>query len=327
MAWVEGDRMELIRGMHNLAGRHRGCVATLGNFDGVHLGHRTILSQLARLGRDLGLASTLVTFEPPPQEFFAGPKARPRLTRFREKMLALDATPVDRVIVLRFDETLSRVPAGTFIEQFLVSRLGVKLVVAGDDFRFGQGARGNLALLEEYGTRHDYAVVRHETYMVGGARVSSSRVREALASGDLGLAEKLLGRSYFMCGRVGRGNRLGSRIGYPTANVMPRRRACALAGIFVVSVGGVGARALPGVASIGTRPTVGGKQVVLEAHVFDFDGDLYGKHIRVNFLEKLRDEQHFGSVEAMTRQIARDAAQARAFFHAAPESANAGGGV
>ncbi len=306
--------MELIRGMHNLRARHRGCVVTIGNFDGVHLGHEAVFSQLAAIGKQARLPSVLVTFEPQPQEFFAGANAPSRLTRFTEKMCALAGAPVDRVVVLRFDRCLASMPAGDFIEKFLVAGLGAKLIVAGEDFRFGRDAFGNLALLESYGKRHDFMVVKRETYCARGARVSSSWIRDALANGELELASALLGRTYAMAGRVIRGRQLGRRIGYPTANIAPRRRVCPLSGIYVASVSGIGAQPLAGVASLGTRPTVDGREMLLEVHIFDFDRDIYGRWVAVNFLRKLRDERRFDSVEEMTAQIDTDAETARSFF-------------
>ena len=306
--------MELIRGMHNLCPVHRGTVATIGNFDGVHRGHCSIFSRLTAVAQKHGLPSTLVTFEPQPLEYFAGVNAPARLTRFKEKMRALAATELDRVLVLRFDQTLAKLEAVDFVKTLLVERLGVQVLIAGADFRFGRDAFGNLALLQSMGKQLGFEVVERETYEISGSRVSSSWVRDALANGELELAAELLGRPYSMSGRVQRGNKLGRTIGYPTANIAPRRRVSPLSGIYVVTVDGIAEHALPAVASIGTRPTVDGAEVLLEAHVFDFDRDIYGVELSINFLHKLRDERRFDSIEAMTVQIDRDAADARAYF-------------
>jgi len=300
--------------MHGLRPRHRECVVTIGNFDGVHLGHRAVLEQLAALGREARLPTTLVTFEPQPQEFFAGPNAPARLTRFREKMTALAETPLERVVVLRFDQALSRTSAETFVEEFLLDGLGMRDIVAGEDFRFGRDGYGNLMLLEEYGARHGFRVVKRETFHVAGGRVSSSWVRDALANGELELAAELLGRPYRMCGRVRRGDRIGRTLGYPTANIDPERLVCPLGGIYVVTVSGLEPRPLPGVASVGTRPTLDGTRTVIEAHLFDFDRDIYGRRVEVHFLHKLRDELRFDSLEALRAQIDRDADRARSYF-------------
>ena len=306
--------MELIRGLHNLREHHHGSVVTIGNFDGVHLGHRAILSQLSQFGEEQGVPTVLVTFEPQPQEFFARADAPPRLTRFREKLLSLRSTSVDRVLVLRFDYELSRMLPTDFVLELLIRRLGARVILAGEDFRFGRDAFGNLALLQELGRKHAFEVVRRDTFNQSGGRVSSSWIRDALANGELELAARLLGRPYAMSGRVRRGQQLGRTIGYPTANIFPLRNTCPLSGIYVVTLAGLTAQPLPGVASVGTRPTVNGKDVILEVHLFDFDQDVYGRMVEVEFRKKLRDELRFDSVEEMTHQIDKDADQAREYF-------------
>ena len=308
--------MELIRGVYNLRSAHRGCVATIGNFDGIHRGHHSIFSRLGEIGDSLALPSTLITFEPQPLEYFAGANAPARLTRFKEKIRELEKTRLDRVLVLGFDERLSQMEASEFVETLLVERLGVKSLMAGADFRFGRDAFGNLALLQALGKRHHFDVLERETFVAAGGRVSSSWIRDALANGELSLAAELLGHPYSMTGRVQHGKRLGRTIGYPTANIAPRRLVSPLSGIYVVTVSGISAQPLPGVASIGTRPTVNGVGVLLEVHLFDFAADIYGREVCVNFLEKLRDEVRFDSVEIMTAQIDKDAEQARQYFHA-----------
>lgn len=304
--------MELIRGQHNLRPRHRGCVATIGNFDGVHLGHQAILRQLAAAQRHL--PALVITFEPQPQEFFAPDKAPARLTRLREKLLALAALGVGRVLVLKFDRRLAEMPAQRFVEELLLEKLDVRHLVIGDDFRFGRGREGDFALLERAGETYGFRVANTPSYEVDGARVSSTRVREALGRGELTLAARLLGRRYAICGRVVHGDKRGRILGFPTANVDLRRHAAPLAGVYVVTLQGMAEGPLPGVANVGYRPTIAGGREHLEVHLFDFAGDLYGRHVQVDFLYHLRAERRFESLEALQRQIGQDVRQARAFF-------------
>lgn len=306
--------MELIRGLCNLRPRHRGCVATIGNFDGVHLGHQAVLGQLAEKAAELSLPSVVITFEPYPQEFFAHGAVPPRLTRFREKVQALRRFSVDRVLCLPFNHTLSETSAQDFIRRILMEGLGVRYLVVGDDFRFGHQRQGDFAMLKEAGARYGFQVVNRHTFSIDGARVSSTRIREALAHGDLNNAGKLLGRPYRMCGRVAHGDQRGRTIGFPTANIYLHRKASPVQGVFAVEVFGLDAEPLPGVANVGTRPTVDGTRALLEVHLLDFAQDIYGCYVQVDFLHKLRDEQKFASLDDLKRQIAFDAAQARNFF-------------
>ena len=304
----------MIRGWHNIRPEHHGCVATIGNFDGVHLGHRALIGQLATLGREHAVPTTLVTFEPQPQEFFAGENAPPRLTRLREKLNALRAMPLDRVALLRFDARLCAMSPVEFVESFLVAGLGVRVVVAGDDFRFGYQGEGNFGLLVSLGERHGFEVVRRETCRVHGGRVSSSWIRDALANDELEIARELLGRPYAVNGRVVRGDQRGRTIGFPTMNIPVRRYRSALRGVYAVRVAGLGERELDAVANIGTRPTVDGRGVVLEVHVFDWGGDAYGRCVDVSFVAKIRDERKFDTFDALKDQIGRDSARAREMF-------------
>ena len=303
--------MEVIRGWHNVRPEHHGCVATIGNFDGVHLGHRALIGQLAALGRAHGVPTTLVTFEPQPLEFFAGENGPARLTRLREKLTALGTLALDRVALLRFDARLSALSPVEFVESFLVAGLGVRVVVAGGDFRFGHRGEGNFDLLLSLGERHGFEVVRRETCRVRGGRVSSSWIRDALANDELEIARELLGRPYTVSGRVAHGDRRGRTIGFPTMNIAIARRRPALRGVYAVRVAGLESRELDGVANLGTRPTVDGSGVVLEVHVFDWSGDAYGRCIDVGFVAKIRDERKFDSFEALRNQIGRDSARAR----------------
>ena len=317
--------MELIRGLHNLRPRHRGCVATIGNFDGVHLGHQAVLGQLAEKAEQLGLPTTVVTFEPHPQEWFFPDRAPPRLTRLREKLTALRRYSVDRVLVLRFDARLAAMEAAAFVERILVDGLGARHVVVGDDFRFGRNRAGDFAFLRAMGARHGFDVVAMHSFRIDGARVSSTRIREALAAGDMDTAEKLLGRPYRMCGRVAHGDRRGRDIGFPTANLHLHRRASPVLGVFAVEVFGVPGEPVPGVANVGVRPTVDGTRALLEVHLLDFEGDLYGRYVQVDFLHKLRDERRFASFEALRAQIRRDVEAARAWFAAREQAEGARG--
>lgn len=307
-------QMKIIRGLHNLRSDHRGCVLTIGNFDGVHLGHHAILDQLAEIGARERLSTALMTFEPQPREFFAGDGAPPRLTRFKEKMLALGNSSLEQVLVLRFDEQFSRVPASRFIRHYLVASVGIRHLLVGDDFRFGHGAEGNFDLLHDASEHYGFRLSRRETCSVAGGRVSSSWVRDALENGELEVAAELLGRPYSMLGRVACGRRLGRSLGFPTANLPLKRRVSPVRGVFAVRVRGAGSAPADGMANVGTRPTVDGTAWVLEVHLFDFDQDLYGKELSVDFVAKLRDERRFDSVEALTRQLKSDAAEARALL-------------
>jgi riboflavin kinase/FMN adenylyltransferase len=305
--------MELIRGLHNVRPRHRGCVATIGNFDGVHLGHQAVLGQLAERAAELGLPTAVITFEPQPREFFAHGVVPPRLTRFREKVQALRRFSVERVVCLRFNEALAKMPATEFIQQLLVEGLAVRYLVVGDDFRFGQGRKGDFAMLQGAGIKHGFQVAAMRSFNVDGVRVSSTHIREALARDDLAGAERLLGRSYRMCGRVVHGDERGRTIGFPTANIHLHRHSSPLSGVYTAEVFGLDKEPLAGVANVGTRPTVGGTQSRLEVHLLDFDQDIYGRYVHVDFLRKLRPEHRFESLEELVTQIRKDAAAARDF--------------
>jgi riboflavin kinase/FMN adenylyltransferase len=304
--------MQLVRGLHNLRPVHRGCVATIGNFDGVHLGHQAVFRRLCTIGREFGRPATVVTFEPQPMEYFVPAAAPARLTRFREKVAAIRRTGVDRLLVLEFGPRLAAMSAEAFVEELLVGRLGVEHLFVGDDFRFGQGRRGDAALLREAGLRHGFGVDSLDTVAHAEARISSSRIRAALSEGDFASAAACLGRPYAICGRVVHGDKRGRGIGFPTANVDLHRRVSPVRGVFAVRVGGIDAAALPGVANVGTRPTVdGGARDRLEVHLFDFARDVYGAHVEVEFVRKIREERRFPSFEELRRQIGQDAAEAR----------------
>jgi riboflavin kinase/FMN adenylyltransferase len=304
--------MELVRGLHNLRARHRGCAVTIGNFDGVHLGHQATLERLRGHARQSGLPATVLTFEPSPREFLSPARAPARLTRLREKLVLLRQQRVDCCVVLRFDSALQHVRGQEFVSSLLRQQLDARHVVVGHDFRFGYRGEGDLQMLLAAAAERAFEVDVVEPLMLGDERVSSSAVRAALASGDLDRAARLLGRRYSMQGRVMAGDRLGHKLGFPTANIRLHRRVTPLGGIFAVRVHGIDAEPLPGVASLGTRPTVNGTEPLLEAHVFDFDGDLYRRHLEIEFVARLREERKFATLEVMVTQMHDDARQARA---------------
>ena len=306
--------MELVRGLYNLHPEHRGCAATIGSFDGIHLGHQAVLAQLVAQGRERGLPVTLITFEPQPREYFTPLAAPPRLTRFREKLEVLQHCQIDRVVCLRFNSTLAGLTADEFIQRILLDGLAVNYLVVGDDFRFGRERAGNFSLLEQAGQTHGFPVAKMQTFNVGDQRVSSTRIRSALREGDLSGAEALLGRPFWMSGRVAHGDKRGRTIGFPTANIYLHRTAVPVDGVFAVEMRGLDNRPTPGVANVGTRPTVGGTRALLEVHLFDFDRDIYGRHVQVSFLKKLRPERKFESFQILKQQIQLDAEQAREFF-------------
>lgn len=305
---------QIIRGFHNLPATPRGCVATIGNFDGVHLGHQAVLRQLAVRGKAMDLPAMVITFEPQPNEFFAPDKAPARLTRFREKVQALRCYSIQQLCVLPFNARLAAMSADDFIQQLLVAGLNVRYLVVGDDFRFGHQRQGDFALLQQAGAAHGFQVVTMHTFAIDGARVSSTRVRQALAVGDLACAEKLLGRPYQMSGRVAHGQKRGRTIGFPTANIHLYRNKVPLSGVYAVQLYGILGEPLSGVANVGVRPTVGADKALLEVHLFDFDRDIYGEQVDVIFLHKLRDEQKFADLDALKQQITLDCVAAREYF-------------
>ena len=305
--------MELIRGIHNLRPRHRGCVLTIGNFDGVHLGHQAVLRQLQLKGAELGLPACVMLFEPQPMELFVREGAPARLTRLRDKFLALQALGLDRLLCVRFGHDFANLEPDRFIEEILVARLGVRYLVIGDDFCFGRGRAGDFALLQAAGQRFGFEVVSTQSFCVAEQRVSSTRLREALRGDRLAEVHAMLGEPYTVSGRVAHGDKLGRTIGFPTANVHLKRQVAPVSGVYAVEVLFSG-HTHYGVANVGTRPTVNGRRPQLEVHIFDFSGDLYGRHIRVRLCHKLRDEKKFDSFAALHAQIREDAATARRYF-------------
>ena len=297
------------------AGSPGGWALTIGNFDGVHRGHRALLDRVVAAGRERNLGSCVLTFEPHPREFFAPAAAPARLTRLRDKLELMAAAGVGRVHVARFDARLAGLSPEGFVDDYLVRGLGTRWLLVGRDFRYGKGRAGDFPLLERTGSVRGFAVEAMPDVQSEGERVSSSAVRAALAAADFPGAERLLGRRYAISGRVAHGEKLGRELGCPTANIV-LRRSPPLSGIYVVEVEvEEGGRRRRGVASIGRRPTVNPtSRPLLEVHVFDVDEDLYGKHLRVSFLAKLRDEKKYPDLEQLKRAIAADVAEARAYF-------------
>jgi riboflavin kinase/FMN adenylyltransferase len=325
--------MRVFRGLPNPASRTP-CALTIGNFDGVHRGHRALIERVRQAADRLGVPACVMTFEPHPREFFyaravaqgqadgmAPPPAR--IANLRDKLDALAECGVDRVIVERFNASFAALSAEHFVEDVIVAGCHARWLMVGDDFRFGAQRRGGFAMLEDAGERFGFAVESLPAVMTDGEggpeRVSSSAIRATLAAGDLARAEALLGHPYFISGHVIHGKKLGRTIGFPTANILPqglaRASRTALSGIFVVRVHGAGEEPLPGVASVGVRPTIEDEgRVLLEVHLFDFAANLYGRRVRVEFLHKLRDEEKYDDVARLTAAIAADARAARAWF-------------
>ena len=308
---------KIIRGFHNLSPSALGCVATIGNFDGVHLGHQAVLSQLALKGDMLGLPATVITFEPQPTEFFLPEKAPPRLSRFREKVEALRSYSIEQLCVLRFNKVLAEMSANDFIQKLLVEGLNVRYLVVGDDFKFGKDRKGDFALLKKMGDEHDFQVVNMHTFAIAETRVSSTRIRQALTAGDLMLAQTLLGHPYKMSGRVAHGDKRGRTLGYPTANIHLHRGKVPLTGVYAIRLYGLEDEPIEGVANVGVRPTIGEGNTLLEVHLFDFNKDIYGENVQVYFLHKVRDEKKFDGLPALVAQIERDCQSAKYYFDVA----------
>jgi riboflavin kinase / FMN adenylyltransferase len=302
--------MELIRGLQNLLEREPGCAVTIGTYDGVHLGHQALLRRLKEHAAQLALPTVVLTFEPTPREYLAPDAPPARLTSLRERWRILAGMDLDALLLLRFGERLRNL-SGEAFASLLARDIGARTVVVGHDFRFGCNGEATAPMLIDAGKRLGFAVDVVPPVTLDGARVSSSGVRDALKGSDFALAERWLGRPYSMRGRVVHGQRLGRDLGFPTANLRIERRRTPLQGIFAVRVHGVETTPLRGVASLGTRPTVGGIQTLLEVHVFDFSADLYGREIEVEFVAKLRDEENYPTLDALVAQIHRDVAEAR----------------
>ena len=310
--------MKVFRGLPNAEARAP-CALTIGNFDGVHIGHQALLARVRSAATELGIEAAVMTFEPHPREFFARragdlSKAPQRIANLRDKLQSLDDAGIDRVIVEHFSAQFAALSPQEFTQKVLVDGLHVKWLMVGDDFCYGARRAGDVAMLQEAGRQHGFHVETLPTVMNGTTRISSSAVRLALAAGDFTLAKQLLGHAYAISGHVIHGQKLGRTLGFPTLNLRVAHRP-ALSGIFVVQVHGLAEHPLPAVASLGVRPTVeDAGRTLLEVHVFDYAGQCYGKLVRVEFLAKLRDEEKYADLALLTAAIDNDALQARAFF-------------
>jgi len=306
--------MEIIRGVHNLKPRHRGCIVTMGNFDGVHLGHQLILKQVKARSQEMGAPSLLICFEPQPKEFFDAYNAPARLTRFREKVGLLAEYGVDLVLCLKFDELTRSMSPQAFIS-LLVNDLRLKALFAGDDARFGNDRSGDFDLLLAAGKQSGFEVTNLYTLTVGAERVSSTRIRECLANGNFNMAQQLLGRPYSITGKVVYGRQLGRTLDAPTANIQLHRDRAPIDGVYAVEIEGLDIT-LTGVANVGVRPTLNEATLkpILEVHIFDFAGTIYGKTVKVIFRAKIREEKKFTGLEALKSAIREDMLVARQFF-------------
>lgn len=315
--------MELIRGAHNIKSHHHGCVASVGNFDGLHLGHQAVLRKLLDAAASHHLPSTAIIFEPQPAEYFHPAGQPPRLCALRDKLLLLQRFGVDRVCVLRFDEHFAAQTAEEFATNILVNGLGIRELIIGDDFKFGSARGGDYFALVEFGKRYGFDVRRTHSHILNGERVSSTSVREKLINGDFAGAEASLGRRYAISGRVIQGQHQGRSIGFPTLNLNLNRHRAVLNGIYASYVYGLSEMPLPSVSYVGSRPIIKDPTYVLETHIFDFDEDCYGRYVTIEFVEKVRDDLPFESFEKLREQIVIDCAATRKVFGLVVEQSNA----
>ncbi len=307
--------MKLIRGLTGLHRWTHSSAVTIGNFDGIHLGHQKMLARLCEKSNELGLSPVLVTFEPLPHEFFAKNKACARLMGLRDKLLYLSAhSGLEAVVCLPFNRAFSELPAQRFVSDILLDGLSAKYVLLGDDFRFGHQRAGDLALLRKMAAKAGFEVEAMPSVRVGAERVSSTLVRTALAAADFATVNQLLDRPYRLSGRVVKGDQLGRTLGYPTANIHLHHRSLALSGVFAVSLRGLNGQVHYGMANIGRRPTVAGRELRFEVHLLDYEGEFYGRYVGVDFFAKLRDEQRFDSLDALKAQLAADERATRDYF-------------
>lgn len=305
--------MELIRGIHNIRPKHRGCVVTIGNFDGVHLGHQAVIKGLLSDAKQHQLPSTVMIFEPQPQEYFTKDAAPARLTPLRDKLRLLSQAGVERVICVNFNEKFAKQSAQQFVQDVLVDKLGVKALTVGDDFRFGKGRFGDYEMLVNSGAIYNFTVKSTTSFRRQDCRVSSTAIRQALANSDMRSASEMLDRSYKITGKVVHGWKKGRMLGFPTANVFLKRQVSPLNGVYCVKVY-IDDKEYSGVANIGVKPTFNGKRSLLEAHIFNFSHTIYGQVIEVEPLRKLRDEKKFDSIADLTSQIAKDVESAKKLF-------------
>lgn len=309
---------QLLRGMAALSNWQGASIVTIGNFDGVHLGHQTLLKHLLEKSQHYNLPSVVLLFEPQPMEHFLGAKAPLRLQHFTEKFMDLQALGVDSVACLHFNHAFSQISAADFVKHILVESLHIRYLSVGDDFRFGFQRQGDFAYLEQCSRDYGFELESQATVSLSQQRVSSTRVRDNLILGRLDEVTRLLGHPYGVYGKVNYGQQKGRSIGFPTINLPMNRRRCLVKGVYAVNVSWRD-KVLHGVANVGTRPTVAGSGILLEVHLFNFNRDIYGERVRVEFIQKLREEKRFASFDELKAQIERDAEAARAVFWAQPE--------
>lgn len=305
--------MHLIRDISQLEALQQGSVATIGNFDGLHLGHQLIFKQLEERAEALKLPKVVISFEPLPIEFFSGHQAQ-RVYPFRDKVRYLSQLGIDYFLCLRFDEKLANMPPEQFIDELLLRMANVRHLVVGDDFCFGKKRQGNYQLLKETGNKHNMLVTNSLTHSDDTGRISSTRIRQHLNAGEINRANALLGRSYCLSGRVRHGDKMGRTIGFPTMNLRIQDNIAAANGVYSVLVTGLKGKELKGVANLGNRPTVDGTETRLEVHLFDFDEYVYGEHINVELVSFIRPEARFENFQALTAQIAKDVIEVKQQF-------------
>ncbi|MGD0958720.1 MAG: bifunctional riboflavin kinase/FAD synthetase [Methylomonas sp.] len=306
--------MRIIRGLTHLEPFRTGCLLTIGNFDGLHLGHRLVIEKLAQYSRRLNLPSVAMVFEPQPLEYFLGDHAPSRLTRLREKALHFAKLPIDYLLVMPFNRWLADYDAEQFIADILIERLHVKHLVVGDDFHFGKARRGNFTLLQSKGRDNGFLVENTDSFELSGLRISSTLIRDALLEGRLDEARIMLGRDYSVCGRVAHGDKRGRELGFPTANVEMFRKNAPIAGVFAVVLSGLDGNEYQGIANVGVRPTVDGSKTLLDTHLFNFNADIYGRYVEVHFKQKIRDELKFPTLTALQNQIRDDVLSCKQIF-------------
>ncbi|GDY27789.1 MULTISPECIES: bifunctional riboflavin kinase/FAD synthetase [unclassified Agarivorans] len=308
--------MELIRGIRNIKARHYGCALSIGNFDGVHLGHQQVIKRLVEQARQRGLPAAVMIFEPQPLEIFAKDKAPARISRFRDKYQQLKSLGVDRLLVVRFNQAFAQQSADYFVRQLLVELLGIKYLAVGDDFHFGKGREGNFASLQAAKQQYGFELTSTDSFCMNQQRVSSTLLRQHLADSDFNTVGQLLGRKFSFSGKVIHGQKLGRQLGFATANLKVARHVCPIHGVFAVKVyvHGQPEHRFSGIANIGWRPTAAGKDLLVEAHLFEFDANLYGQRLVVEPQLKIRDEQKFDSLDALKAQVNLDIKRAKAYY-------------
>lgn len=307
---TEPLRIELVRGLHNLRPRHRGCVLTVGKFDGIHLGHQVLLERTRDHARSAGVPAAVLSFDPSPRDFFHKDRAPPRISSLRDKLAALQRHGIDRLVLVRFNQCIASIPPKDFLEEVLLAKLGASALIVGDDLRFGRNRAGDIQYLRSRADELGYGVIAVDTVEVGGERCSSSAVRDALARTDFPKVERLLGRPYRVTGRIRKGLQLGRQLDMPTANISVRKRLAVPFGVYAV-IARQGTRTWKGVASLGIRPTLNLSQCLLETHLFDAQVDLYGTVLEVEFRHFLRPELKFDSIDLLRKQMHEDATAAR----------------